>query len=71
MQLRSRLEIHEEFVFCLGELHTVFAMLKVIGKYIEESGLDKIPIDSEIYGEKTLKQMLSGKDMKMNVEAKT
>ena len=71
MQLRSRLEIHEEFVCPLGELHTVFAMLKVIGKYIEESGLDKIPIDSEIYGEKTLKQMLRGKDMKMSVETKT
>ena len=42
MQLRSRHEIHEEVLFCLGELHTVFTMLKVIGKYIKESGLDKI-----------------------------
>ena len=55
MQLRSCHEIHEEFVFRLGELHTVFAMLKVIGKYIEESGLYKILVDSEIYGENTLK----------------
>ena len=42
MQLRSRHEIHEEVLFCLGELHTVFTMLKVVGKYIKESGLDKI-----------------------------
>ena len=34
-------------------------MLKVIGKYIEESGLDKILFDSDIYGEITLKQILA------------
>ena len=55
MQLRSRHENHEEFVFRLGERHTVFAMLKVIGKYIEESGLDKILVDSDIYRKNTLK----------------
>ena len=71
MQLRSRHEIHEEFVFRLEELHTIFAMLKVIGKYIEENGLDEILVDSEIYGENTLKQILSGKYMKMSAEAHT
>ena len=53
----------------MGELHTVFAMLKVIGKYIEETGLDKILVDSEIYEEKTLKQILGGKDMEISVES--
>ena len=44
-------------------------MLKVIGKYIEETGLDKILVDSEIYEEKTLKQILGGKDMEISVES--
>ena len=46
-------------------------MLKVIGKYIEENGLDEILVDSEIYGENTLKQILGGKYMKMSAEAHT
>ena len=71
MLLRSHYENHEEFVFSLGELHTVFALLKMTGKYIEERGLDKILVDSEIYRENTLKQILGGKDMKMSVEAHT
>ena len=71
MQLRSRPEIREGFVFRLGELHTVFAMLRVIGKYIEESGLDRIFVDSGMYGENTLKQILGGKHMKRSIEAHT
>ena len=64
MQLRSRPEIRNCFIFLLGELHTVFAMLKVIGKCIEESRLDRIFVESGIYGENTLKQTLGGKHMK-------
>ena len=37
-EFRSCNKIHEEFAVRLGELHTVFLILKVIGKYIEESG---------------------------------
>ena len=55
MQLRSRSEIRSYFVFRLGELHTVFAMLNIIGKCIEESGLDRVFVESGIYGENTLK----------------
>ena len=54
MQLRSCHGILKEFLFRFGELHTVFTMMKVIGKYIDETGLDKI---------------LGGKGMKMSVEA--
>ena len=71
MQLRSRPEIRDHFVFRLGELHTVFAMLKVLGKYIEESGLDQIFLESGIYGENTLKQILGEKHMKRSIEAHT
>ena len=40
-EFRSCNEIHEEFAVRLGELHTFFPILRVIGKYIEESGLYK------------------------------
>ena len=43
--------IYEEFVFRLGQLHTVFAMLKAIEKRTEESSLHKILVHPEIYGE--------------------
>ena len=56
-------------MFHLGELHhIVFAM---IAEYNEGSCLNKILIDSEIYGENTLKQILGGKDMEMSVAAHT
>ena len=42
MQLRGKNDIKTEFVFRLGELHIVFAMLKCLGKYIEDSGLDRL-----------------------------
>ena len=46
MQLREKNDINEEFIFRLGELHIVFAMLKCIGKYIEESGLDRLLVEA-------------------------
>ena len=44
-------------------------MLKVIGKYIEESGLGQIFVESGIYGEDTLKQILGGKHVKRSITA--
>ena len=69
MQLREKNEIYSNFVFRLGELHIVFAMLKVIGKYIENSGIDRLFVEAGIYGETTLGQILEGKHMKRGVEA--
>ena len=43
----------------------------MIAEYNEGSCLNKILIDSEIYGENTLKQILGGKDMEMSVSAHT
>ena len=43
----------------------------MIGRYIEECGLYKILVYSEIYGKNTLKQIIVGKDMKMSVKAHT
>ena len=54
LQLRKDREIYDNYVFRLGELHTVFAMLKVLGKYIESSGIDSLFLESGVYGETTL-----------------
>ena len=43
-------EIKDNFIFKLGELHIVFAFLKVLGKYFNFSGLDQILVDTETYG---------------------
>ena len=69
MQLREKQNINENFIFRLGELHVVFAMLKVIGKYIEGSGLDRLFIEAGIYGPTTLGQIINGKHMKRGMEA--
>ena len=71
MQLRSKEEILKDFVFQLGELHIVFSILKVMGKCIEESGLDRLLVEAGIYGETTLQQIIGGKQMKRGVEAHT
>ena len=43
----------------------------MIAECNEGSCLNKILVDSEIYGENTLKQILGGKDMEMSVAAHT
>ena len=53
MQLKSKEDINSNFIFRLDELHVVLAFLKVIGKYIENSGLDQVFIESGIYGPAT------------------
>ena len=55
----------------MGELHVVFAMLKVLGKYINNSGLDQAFEEPEIYGPATTEQIKIGKHMKRTFEANT
>ena len=69
MELRSRNEIKDNLIFELGELHLVFAFLKVLREYINCSGLDEILVDTETYGSTTLSQILNGKHMKRSFEA--
>ena len=69
MELRSKNEIKDDFIFRLGELHIVFAFLKVLGKYTNCSGLDQMLVDTEIYGPTTLSQILNGKHIKQGFEA--
>lgn len=62
LQLRQDREIDENFIFRLGELDAIFAMLKVVGKYTANNGLDFLFLKSRSYGETALKQILQDKD---------
>ena len=67
--MQSRDDIDRQFVFRMGELHIVFASLKCIGKFIDNSGLDEIFVESGIYGPQTLEQIKGGKHLKRSFEA--
>ena len=69
LQLKDKKDINSNFIFRLGELRVVFAFLKTMGKYIENSGLDQVFIESGIYGPTTLNQVVKGKHMKRCLEA--
>jgi len=52
-----------------GELHIVMAMLRTIGAYMENSGLDMCWTESELYGPSTVKQILDGNHVKRGQRA--
>ena len=54
----------EEFknvIFILGGFHTQMTFTKVIGKYLESSGMSDIWAESEVFGENTAGNILKGK----------
>ena len=65
-QLREKNEIAENFH--LGELHIAFAMIKVVGKYVVCSGIDRLYMEGGIYRFTTLGQIVDGKYMKRCIE---
>ena len=69
IQLSSKAEICTNYIFRIGELHTVFAMSKAVGRITENSGLDQLFVHCGIYGPTTLGQILDGKHMKRCVSA--
>ena len=54
IQLQEKNEIMEGFIFQMGELHIVFTVFKVLGKIINNSGLDLSFDKAGIYGLVTL-----------------
>ena len=58
MQLREKKDIVENSIFCLGEFYFVFAMLKVIGKYIYGSGIDRIFVEARLDASATLGKIM-------------
>ena len=69
IQLQSNEYIRYHYIFRLGELHILFAMLKVIGKNINQSGLDEALIEAGVYGPNTMEQIKNGKHYKRNFNA--
>ena len=69
MQMRENQFIKDNFVFRLGELHTVFAFLKVIGKYMNGSGIDRLLTEADIYNQPAIDQIIDGNHMKRAIEA--
>ena len=71
VQMRERNDIKDNFIFRLGELHISFAMLKVVGKYIDESGLDNVFQQAGVFSKATLNQIMDGGNYKRGVETYT
>ena len=71
IKLKAEDNVNRNFVFRVGELHTVFASLKATGKYIDESGIDQSLVEADIYGPTTIQQIKEGKHMKRGINAYT
>ena len=56
IQLQSIGNINQNFIFRMGELHTVFCTMKVLGKIIDASGLDMSLSIADISGITTVEQ---------------
>lgn len=50
-------DLFKKIIFCMRELHAVFAVLKTLGKIIYGSSLDKSFIETRIYGPNTVTQI--------------
>ena len=58
MQMRENPNIQNNSIFRLDELHDVFIIIKMLGKYIENSGFGKLFVETGIYGEASLSQII-------------
>ena len=54
----------DKYVLRLGELHAVFAHLRAIGTFVENSGIDDTWEQSGIFGTDVIRQILSCSNMK-------
>jgi hypothetical protein len=62
-------DLSKNWVLRPGELHTVMAMLRAIGAFVEGTGLDCALTD--LYGDAVLSQILAGKHVRRGIEAHT
>lgn len=57
----TRTDECKNLVVMLGGFHTQMTFSKVIGKYVESSGLSDIWVESEVFGETTAMNVVKGK----------
>ena len=56
-------------ILILGDLQKIMVMLRCIGGYIEMAGIPELLIESGVYGETTVKQLLEGKPLQRSFRA--
>jgi hypothetical protein len=61
--------VYKNFVFRVGEFHTVLCSLRAIGSFVENCGIDDAWVQSDLYGPTTCRQILEGKHMKRALNA--
>ena len=54
-------DIYENIVMMMGALHILFNFLKAIGQHFENSGLDDIWVESELFAQNSVESMMQGK----------
>ena len=57
----AKTEEFKSVIVVLGGFHTQMTFTKVIGKYLESSGISDIWAESEVFGETTAENILKGK----------
>lgn len=62
-------DLQDKYILRPGELHTVMAMLRTIGSFIDNSGVDSAWIQSNIYGQSTCNQIINGNHVKRGLKA--
>ena len=67
LRLQSATE-NTNWILRVGELHACFASLHAIAKYVEDSGLDTISIETGLYSPATIRQIFTGKWFKRGIE---
>lgn len=67
--LMLQTDLQDKYILRPGELHTVMAMLRTIGSFIDNSGVDSAWIQSNIYGQSTCNQIINGNHVKRGLKA--
>ncbi len=67
-QPAKKLQMHrsdlDHIILRPGELHIVMALLRTIGSFIDNSGIDLCWTESELYGPSTVRQIIEGKHVR-------
>ena len=70
MLVHSRDDLRNKYILCLGELHLVFAHIRAIGRFIEQSGMGDAWLEAEWYDSDCIvRQILECGHMKRALDA--
>ena len=70
LKLQSSMpNLQNQCILRVGEFHTVLCMLRTIGSFVENSGIDEAWEESGLFGQKTVRQIIEGRHMKRAINA--